>query len=469
MNVLGTSANVTAMGLLGTAAVVEDLSILGTSTVVSDMATLAGSGNAPSVTNVTASGTVQFGSLSDGTITITDFVDEDNMASDSAVKIPTQQSVKAYVDSQTSGSLSLIDEDNMATDSATRPPSQQSVKAFAESLTGTNIVATGALNAGTITSGFGNIDTGASTITTTGEIAAGSLDISGNIDVDGTTNLDVVDIDGALTQDGGAVFNETGADADLRIESSGNANMLFVDGGNNKVAIGSTSANGIFDVHGTVSAGANTNQIIQRWRIGSDNVTAEMTYDDDGSNSGTFRGFNFGNVTQHDFMIKTHDQTAIHVHANGQVNMPRQPAVLAYSSSAQNDIATGVVTINLDAEVYDVDGNFNTSNYTFTAPKTGKYMCSGQIVMNDVDTAFQWIYGRFNTSNRIYYMALIDPRIEMSADGTHTWTFSALVDMDTNDTLKLDTRSSAHGAAQNNITAGTATAQETFMTVYLAV
>ena len=51
-------------------------------------------------TNVTASGTVQFGSISDGTITATAFVDEDNMASDSATLVPTQQSVKAYVDSQ---------------------------------------------------------------------------------------------------------------------------------------------------------------------------------------------------------------------------------------------------------------------------------------------------------------------------------------------------------------------------------
>ena len=51
-------------------------------------------------TTVTASGTVSFGSLSDGTITATGFVDEDNMASDSAVLIPTQQSVKAYVDAQ---------------------------------------------------------------------------------------------------------------------------------------------------------------------------------------------------------------------------------------------------------------------------------------------------------------------------------------------------------------------------------
>jgi len=50
--------------------------------------------------NLTASGTVTYGSLSDGSITITAFVDEDNMASDSATLIPTQQSVKAYVDAQ---------------------------------------------------------------------------------------------------------------------------------------------------------------------------------------------------------------------------------------------------------------------------------------------------------------------------------------------------------------------------------
>ena len=56
----------------------------------------------------------------------------------------------------------------------------------------------GALDSGSITSGFGTIDTGSSNITTTGVGSFGSLDISGDIDVDGTTNLDVVDIDGAV-------------------------------------------------------------------------------------------------------------------------------------------------------------------------------------------------------------------------------------------------------------------------------
>ena len=51
---------------------------------------------------------------------------------------------------------------------------------------GSAIVTTGALNSGTITSGFGNIDTGSSTITTTGLISGGSLDID-NVLINGTT------------------------------------------------------------------------------------------------------------------------------------------------------------------------------------------------------------------------------------------------------------------------------------------
>jgi hypothetical protein len=85
-------------------------------------------------------------------VSITAFLDEDNMATNSATAVPTQQSVKAYVDAQTTDDAAegssnlyytnaradariqaaLIDEDNMASDSATRLPSQQSVKAFVD-------------------------------------------------------------------------------------------------------------------------------------------------------------------------------------------------------------------------------------------------------------------------------------------------------------------------------------------------
>jgi len=46
---------------------------------------------------------------------------------------------------------------------------------------------------------------------------------------------------GALTVNAAAVFNESGGDVDFRVESDGNANMLFVDGGNNRVGLGTGS------------------------------------------------------------------------------------------------------------------------------------------------------------------------------------------------------------------------------------
>ena len=54
--------------------------------------------------NSTVSGTLTFGSLSDGVITITDIKDEDNMSSDSNQALATQQSIKAYVDAQVTAS-----------------------------------------------------------------------------------------------------------------------------------------------------------------------------------------------------------------------------------------------------------------------------------------------------------------------------------------------------------------------------
>jgi len=54
--------------------------------------------------------------------------------------------------------------------------------------------------------------------------------------VNGGTFSGGVNIDGAVT------INESSADVDFRVESNGNANMLFVDGGNNTVGIGTTAA-----------------------------------------------------------------------------------------------------------------------------------------------------------------------------------------------------------------------------------
>jgi hypothetical protein len=64
----------------------------------------ANSAAAGTFTTVTASGLVTVASLKGtGATTVTTILDEDNMASDSATALVTQQSVKAYVDAQSSG------------------------------------------------------------------------------------------------------------------------------------------------------------------------------------------------------------------------------------------------------------------------------------------------------------------------------------------------------------------------------
>jgi len=46
------------------------------------------------------------------------------------------------------------------------------------------------------------------------------------------------------------IFNEDGTTADFRVESNNNANMLFVDGGNNRVGIGTAAPIGNFNING---------------------------------------------------------------------------------------------------------------------------------------------------------------------------------------------------------------------------
>ena len=53
--------------------------------------------------------------------------------------------------------------------------------------------------------------------------------------------MTITKISAAMTDlDGAVTINESSADADFRVESDGNANMLFVDGGNDRVGVGTS-------------------------------------------------------------------------------------------------------------------------------------------------------------------------------------------------------------------------------------
>ena len=82
--------------------------------------------------------------------------------------------------------------------------------------------------------------TGFRNVTLTGELDAGSLDVSGDIDVDGTTNLDVVDIDGAVdfASTTAHAGNATFADNAKAIFGAGSDLQIYHDGSNSYIAEG---------------------------------------------------------------------------------------------------------------------------------------------------------------------------------------------------------------------------------------
>ena len=179
--------------------------------------------------------------------TVTAVLDEDNMASDSATSLATQQSIKAYVDAQvdTADSLSeilAIGNTSGGTDivlSTTDKTQFRDAAIYIHSSTDgqLDIVADTEIQIAATTIdingavALNGAITGATNITLSGELDAATLDISGNADIDGTTNLDIVDIDGAvdmattLTLAGNADFN-----GNLDVDGITNLDVVDIDG-----------------------------------------------------------------------------------------------------------------------------------------------------------------------------------------------------------------------------------------------
>ena len=188
-------------------------------------------------------------------------------------------------------------------------------------------------------------------VTFTQTLIGTALDISGDIDVDGTTNLDVVDIDGALTQDGGAVFNEASADVDFRVESNGNANMLFVDGGNNYVAMGaSTDLTGVLNItHGAEFGLVTSGPFNFQAKFESTDAEAAIVIED--SNSGT--DYNRIGVITNDMAFTTNNSERMRIDSSGHVMFGTTTVTPATTN------VTGVSALN--------DGRFHVSAQSQTA------------------------------------------------------------------------------------------------------
>ena len=140
------------------------------------------------------------------------------------------------------------------------------------------------------------------------------------------------------------------------------------------------------------------------------------------------------------------------IDTNGIMTKPLQPSFHAYVGTTQNNIATGSdLTINYDTEVWDLNADFDTSNKTFTAPVTGKYMLNVNLRMDNVDRDHVYLYMILKTSNREYEW-LQDISVLYGDDPDYLpFTINVLADMDASDTAYVRMHIPNLGAAISDV------------------
>mgnify|MGYP005677165197 CR=1 FL=1 len=276
-----------------------------------------------------------------------------------------------------------------------------------------------------------NVDTGTQALTAlsvTGVGTFGSLDISGNIDVDGTTNLDVVDIDGAVDM----------------------ASTLKVDG---NVGIGVTASDK-FEVLGVngiaVIAGTDVASTFTTFKYNTSTVSGFI-----GNGSSILSGANNSDFivrSQADLVFASGGNTrSMTIDSTGAITKPNQPAFNAYANTQSNIAVASDTTVQFQNERFDNNADYNTSDGKFTAPVTGKYQFNVSLYLQNIDSASGYYYLELSTSNENYY-SIFGPA-GLAAD-TDFWdlTISHIVDMDASDTCRVDIHQS-HGTAQTDINA----------------
>ena len=134
---------------------------------------------------------------------------------------------------------------------------------------GSNIVATGALDSGSVTSGFGNIDIGSSNLTATGTISLGATSFNDN----GITNVGNIALDTISSDAGTSIGVTLGTDAgdDFNVGSG----KLVVEGDTSQTGINTATPTEKLTVNGGIIATNSANRsagegIVMDYVTGSD-------------------------------------------------------------------------------------------------------------------------------------------------------------------------------------------------------
>lgn len=120
--------------------------------------------------------------------------------------------------------------------------------------------------------------------------------------------------------------------------------------------------------------------------------------------------------------------------ASGRITTPNQPAFLAGKTSAT---ANGNVMV-FNETVFNIGGHYNTSNGRFTAPISGVYQFSWQILGNTQQTVYRTTFRR-NGSNNITGSFQVQMRMDGNVNGAFetSTTYTILVQLTAGDYVDI--------------------------------
>ena len=141
----------------------------------------------------------------------------------------------------------------------------------------------------------------------------------------------------------------------------------------------------------------------------------------------------------------------------GYITMPTQCSVAVRMSAAQtswpgdNSFTIDNGRLAFDTELWDIGGNFNTSNYTFTAPVAGRYLMVYHIQFENF-TNFTWVYmypvvndSVSDSAARGISFSDFGPGSNAASGTYYTISHSVIANLQANDTVKFKVRGSVGG------------------------